>query len=156
MALAGALILLFSGWMLWGWLVSEHRKIVWARNWCAGLFILTAVLISFGAGAGSALVVVKGRHRDQIREFATRLDQQLALGRTSLVQDELRRVTETPDEWSTESEDLLKRFTASIDRLHVDPAAPENSPPKSAKFDGGQPAIRDGQNPRSLNQPIRR
>lgn len=117
MVLVAALILLFCAWTLWGWFVTDRREILWARNWCATMFVASAILISLGAGAVTTLVVVKGRHRAQVQEFATVLEQHLSAGHTDIARKELKRIIEEPDEWSADSEDLLKRMTASTERL---------------------------------------
>ncbi|MCA9035634.1 MAG: hypothetical protein KDA91_10910 [Planctomycetaceae bacterium] len=117
MALMVVMVFLFAGWMLWGWMVSEHRNIWWMKKWCAIAFVCTVMLICVGTGAGLTLVIVKQSHRAEVREFAGALESELAKGNSQRVLAELRSVVSVPDEWSKDSQDLLKRMTASTDRM---------------------------------------
>lgn len=122
MALAGILILLFAAWMLWGWLVGEHREIIWMRNWCATLFVITALLISGGAGVGVTIAVSRSRHRADVRNFAEALEKQLAAGKYQEARNSLQSVINTPDEWSDDSHDLLERMTTVTARMQQSPS----------------------------------
>lgn len=115
--LIGALILLSAGWLLWGWTVSEAYDIPWLRKFCAISFTSIAVLISAGLGAGVALTISKGRLRQDVRDFAAMLDQQLQQGRQQAARQALQSVLQPPDEWSTDSRDLLERMQAATQRL---------------------------------------
>lgn len=122
MALVGILILLFAAWMLWGWLVGEHREIIWMRNWCATLFVITALLISGGAGVGVTIAISRSRHRADVRNFAEALEKQLAAGKYQEARNSLQSVINTPDEWSDDSHDLLERMTTVTARMQQSPS----------------------------------
>lgn len=122
MALVGILILLFAAWMLWGWLVGEHREIIWMRNWCATLFVITALLISGGAGVGVTIAISRSRHRADVRNFAEALEKQLAAGKYQEARNSLQSVISTPDEWSDDSHDLLERMTTVTARMQQSPS----------------------------------
>lgn len=122
MALVGILILLFAAWMLWGWLVGEHREIIWMRNWCATLFVITALLISGGAGVGVTIAISRSRHRADVRNFAEALEKQLAAGKYQEAKNSLQSVINTPDEWSDDSHDLLERMTTVTARMQQSPS----------------------------------
>lgn len=117
MALISVLILLFSAWMLWGWLVGENREILWMRNWCAISFVISALLISAGTGIGITVAVSRSHHRAEVRAFAEALERQLAAGRADQALEHLQKVINRPDEWSSDSSDLLERMSAETDRM---------------------------------------
>jgi hypothetical protein len=117
MALIAVLILLFSAWMLWGWLVGENREILWMRNWCAISFVISALLISAGTGIGITVAVSRSQHRAEVRAFAEALERQLAAGRADKARQHLQKVIDRPDEWSSDSNDLLERMTAETARM---------------------------------------
>lgn len=124
MALIVVLILLFAGWMFWGWMVSEHRDIAWMKKWCSILFIITAMLISTGGGAVVTMVIIKRQHRSQFTRFATALESQLREGKSDEALRTLQAVINTPDEWSNDSTDPLKRMVSTTERIQE-----ANSPP---------------------------
>ena len=126
MALIVVLILLFAGWMFWGWMVSEHRDIAWMKKWCSILFIITAMLISTGGGAVVTMVIIKRQHRSQFTRFATALESQLREGKSDEALRTLQAVINTPDEWSNDSTDPLKRMVSTTERIQE-----ENSPPST-------------------------
>ena len=118
MALIAALIALFAGWMLWGWLVSEHRDIVWMRQWCAAIFVITAILISAFGGSTFTAVLLRKRHRAEVRQFAESLESGLLRGQHEQVLAVLRSVISPPADADDRSGDVLQRMSATSARLH--------------------------------------
>ncbi len=124
MALIAALIALFAGWMLLGWLVSEHWDIVWMRRWCAAIFVITAILISAVGGSAVTAVVLRQRHRAEVRQFAESMESLLRQGEHEKVLVGLRSVIAPPEDADESGRDVLQRMSATSARLK-EPQIPE-------------------------------
>lgn len=111
------LLVLFSSWMLWGWVVGESRNLKWMRNWCATLFVISALIISSGGGAVVAWKMSESRHRAAAKRFAVAIETRLRKGETDEVLEELSQVIEPPDEWSGGSPDVLDRVDTATSKL---------------------------------------
>lgn len=111
MILFAVFLTLFTAWMFWGWLVGESRDIRWMRNWCAGIFVVLAILICLGSGAWLSRRLTEARHRNAVQRVSQLLHQRMNEGRSEDVKDALKHLAEAPDEWSTHSEDILVRLT---------------------------------------------
>jgi len=112
MALIAALFALFAGWMLWGWLVSEHRDIVWMRQWCSGIFVITAILISAAGGSAVTAVWLRKQHRAEVRQLAESLESGLQRGQHEKVRAVLRFLISPPADSDDFDGEALRRMSA--------------------------------------------
>ena len=106
---------LFAAWMLLGWMIGESRDIGWMRNWCAGIFVITALVSCLAGGALMARRLTQATCRSSVQEFARLLNERAEQGRMEDVRDAIQHLAEQPDEWSSHSPDILRR----IDELTV-------------------------------------
>lgn len=107
---------LFAAWMLWGWFVGESRKIPWMRHWCATLFVLTTLLLSFGAGGFVARKITRQNARTEIAKVLAAIEQNLERGNTRLVLQELNALDQTgnPDASDFELLSHLPKMSSSL------------------------------------------
>ncbi len=117
MILFGVFLTLFTAWMFWGWLVGESRDIRWMRNWCAGIFVMLAILICLGSGAWLSRQISESRHREAVQRVTQLLHERMNQGRIEDVKDALQHLAEDPNEWSTHSEDVLVRLSVVTEAL---------------------------------------
>ena len=110
---------LFAGWMLWGWCVGESKKIPWMRHWCAPLFVITTMLLSFGTGGFVARKISRENARTEIRKVLTAIEQNLERGNTNLVLQELRELDQTDNPDASEFE-LLSHLPKMSSSLHYE------------------------------------
>lgn len=101
--------LLFAAWMLLGWMIGESRDIRWMRNWCAGIFVITALVSCLAGGALLARRMTQTACRSSVQEFARLLHERAEQGRMEDVRDAIQHLAEQPDEWSSHSPDILRR-----------------------------------------------
>jgi hypothetical protein len=121
MVLIPVLVLLFASWMLWGWIVADHRNIAWMRKWCAILFTVTAIFISAGAGIFTTLTFCRREQRIQIRELATDIEQKLSQGQVDAALKQVREIVQRPGEWSDQSPDILDRVEVVTKKQKASP-----------------------------------
>lgn len=117
MILVGVFLTLFTAWIFWGWLVGESRNIRWMRNWCAGIFVVLAILICLGSGTWFSRRISESRHRDAVQRVTQLLHERMNEGRIEDVKDALQHLAEDPDELSTHSEDVLVRLSVVTEAL---------------------------------------
>ena len=110
MILFAVFLTLFTAWMFWGWLVGESRDIRWMRNWCAGTFVVLAIMICLSSGAWLSHRLTEARHRDSVQRLTQQLHHRMNAGRIDDVKDALQHLAEDPGEWSTHSGDILTRM----------------------------------------------
>ena len=109
--LAATLLLLFTAWVFYGWIVAESLQIRWLKHYCAGLFILLLILICLGGGIGLTRQVLMASHRAAIQQLAGQLHQRLKDGRESEVHSAIRFLAEPPQEGTNASGDVLQRVS---------------------------------------------
>lgn len=107
---------LFSSWMLWGWVVGETNNIKWMRVCFAPTFVITAMLISAGAGVIVTRIVLKKELRHNVTELLTAIESRIAAGDTKTVLSEIRATdfTDSPD---ASDFDLLKHLPEMTENL---------------------------------------
>ena len=110
MILFAVFLILFTAWMLFGWFVGESRDIRWMRNWCAGIFVVMAILICLGGGAWVSRRFTQKSYRESVTKLTRLLDERAKEGRMEDVRDAIAHIAEHPDEWSTHSSDILQRM----------------------------------------------
>jgi hypothetical protein len=110
-------LILFTSWMLWGWIVGESRDIRWMRNWCAGIFVVLCILLCLGGGAWFSRQAIQSSCRSRVQEFTRLLYERMEEGRIDDVRDALQHISEEPDEWSTYSRDRLQRMDEVTEAL---------------------------------------
>lgn len=111
MLLFAVFLILFTSWMLWGWMVGESRDIRWMRNWCAGIFVVLCILVCLGGGAWISRQITQSSYRSDVRQLTRLLNERMQEGRIDDVRDALQHIAEEPDEWSTFSRDPLQRLS---------------------------------------------
>jgi hypothetical protein len=116
MILIPVFLILFASWMLWGWVVGESKDIKWMRVWFAPIFVVTAVLIAAGAGAGIAVVMVRQRVTHDVAELLDTFQQAIEAGRAAEVAQEIRR-TDRSDDPDRDAFDLLKHLSVMQSNL---------------------------------------
>jgi len=109
-------LILFAGLMLWGWIEGESKNIRWLRHWCAPLFVMTAMLISAGAGAGAALAISRGAITADVAQLLQRIEEKISAGQSHEVVKEIR-ATDHTDDPDRDAFDLLKHLTVMNENL---------------------------------------
>jgi hypothetical protein len=107
--LAATLLLLFTAWVFYGWIVAESFQIRWLKHYCAGLFIILLMLICLGGGIGLTRQFLVSTHRATVQQLAGDLHQRLKDGRHTEVHAAIRFLAETPQEGTDTSGDVLQR-----------------------------------------------
>lgn len=135
MYLLAAFLVLFTAWMFLGWMFGEARDIRWLRNWCAGIFVVMALLICLGGGAMLARRVTQSSHRQTLEQFARLLEERAEEGRIQDVRDAINHLANKPDEWSTHSPDILVRIdevTQALEKTALSKVATKSNGQKQA------------------------
>lgn len=115
--LIAVFLVLFTAWMLLGWMVGESRDIRWMRNWCAGIFVVMAILLCLGGGAWISRKMTQTAYRSSIQKFSRLLNERAGEGRMEDVRDAIQHLAEEPDEWSTHNADILRRIEEVTEAL---------------------------------------
>ena len=102
-------VLLFASWMLWGWVVGESKDIKWLRIWCAPTFVITAMLISAGAGAGITKALTEGAIRANVAKLLAAIELRIQAGEEDRVLSEIGATNHTDDP-DADAFDLLKHL----------------------------------------------
>ncbi len=121
--LAATLLLLFTAWVFYGWIVAESFQIRWLKYYCAGLFIILLILICLGGGIGMTRLFLVSSHRAAIQQLARQLDQRLKDGRESEVHAAIRFLAEPPQEGTDASGDVLQRVSQLQTAMESDTAS---------------------------------
>lgn len=117
MILVAVFLTLFTAWMFWCWMVGESRDIRWMRNWCAGIFVVLAIVICLGSGAWTTHRISESRHRVAVRRLSQLLHDRMGEDRIDDVRDALQHLAEVPDEWSAHNDDILTRLAVVTEAL---------------------------------------
>lgn len=110
---------LFAGWMLWGWCVGETNKIPWMRHWCAPLFVVTSMLLSFGTGGFVARKITRQNARVEVGKVLTAIEQNLERGNSALVLQELQALDQSGNPDADEFE-LLSHLPKMSSQLNYE------------------------------------
>lgn len=124
--LAGVLTALLAGWVLWAWTVAEGRDIKWLRITCARAFVVLVFVLGAGTGFVLTRIQMKAKYRAEIRKFSDAVQEAIASDPDGAL-EQLRRVLNPPDEWSTDSPDMLDRLSAEVARAGERPASPADA-----------------------------
>lgn len=108
--LIAVFLLLFTAWMLLGWFVGESRDVRWMRNWCAAIFVVMVILVCLGGGAWISRRMTQSSYRESLTNLSRLLNERAGEGRLEDVRDAITHLADEPDEWSTNSPDILKRI----------------------------------------------
>lgn len=106
--LSATLILLFTAWVFYGWIVAESLQIDWLKRLCAGVFILMTVLICLAGGVGLTRRMLLSDQRDTLQELVVQLHERLKDGHEKDVHAAIRFLAEPPSEGSG---DILQRVS---------------------------------------------
>jgi len=121
--LAATLLLLFTAWVFYGWIVAESFQIGWLKRYCAGLFITLVILICLCGGIGLTRQILVSAHRVTVQQLARQLHQRLKDGRESEVHAAIRFLAEPPQEVTDASGDVLQRVTQLTKAMDADSAS---------------------------------
>lgn len=135
MYLFAVFLLLFTAWMFLGWMIGESRDIRWMKNWCAGIFVITAILICLGGGAFFARRATQASCRASLEQFARLLEERAEEGRLQDVRDAISHLANKPDEWSSHSPDILTRIddvTQALEKTSINRVASKPAGQKKA------------------------
>ena len=116
MLVAPLFILLFAGWMLWGWTVGESKNIKWLRIWCAPTFVITAVLIAAGAGAGISRAITLKQVEQDVARLLDNIELRVRTGGSQRVLEEIQ-ATDQGDDPDAEAFDLLGHLSVMNENL---------------------------------------
>ena len=116
MVLIPIFLLLFAGWVLWGWFVGESKDIRILRHWCAPIFVCTAMLISFGAGAGISIALTKNKIRGDVEDLLATIELRVRTGDADKVISEIR-ATDHSDDPDRDAFDLLDHLSVMNENL---------------------------------------
>ncbi len=116
MILIPIFLILFACWMLWGWTVGESKDIRWLRHWCAPIFVVTAMLISAGAGAVVTRGIVRNRVRDDVTQLLATIEQKILTGQSRKVVSEIQ-ATDRSEDPDRDAFDLLDHITVMQENL---------------------------------------
>ena len=102
--------------MLWGWIVGESKNIKWLRKWCAPTFVVTAVLIAGGAGAGISRALTLKQVEGDVAQLLENIELRVRTGGSQRVVEEIRSIdhSEDPD---AEAFDLLSHLAVMNENL---------------------------------------
>ncbi|MEQ9409423.1 MAG: hypothetical protein RIK87_16925 [Fuerstiella sp.] len=120
MILIPIFLMLFAGWMLWGWTVGESKNIKWLRQWCAPAFVVTAVLIAGGAGAGISRAVTRQQVLNDVTQLLENIELRIRTGGADLVLSEIE-ATDHSDDPDRDAFDLLKHLAVMNEHLAPKP-----------------------------------
>lgn len=112
---------LFCAWMLWGWCVGESNNVKWMRQWCAPTFVITALLLAFGAGGILGRVLTRRAMRHEVAEIVDSIGKRLRNGDVQFVLQEIE-ATDMSDNPDASDFDLLRHLPVMRERL----ATPES------------------------------
>jgi hypothetical protein len=135
MYLFAVFLVLFTAWMFLGWMIGESRDIRWMRNWCAGIFVVMAILICLGGGAVFARRMTQASCRTSLEQFAKLLEERSEEGRIQDVRDAISHLANQPDEWSSHSPDILTRInevTQALEKTSLSRVATRAASQKAA------------------------
>ena len=135
MYLLAVFLVLFTAWMFLGWMIGESRDIRWMRNWCAGIFVVMAILICLGGGAVFARRMTQASCRKSLEQFAKLLEERAEEGRIQDVRDAISHLANRPDEWSSHSPDILTRIdevTQALEKTSLNRVATKAAGKKTA------------------------
>lgn len=116
MVLIPIFLLLFAGWVLWGWFVGESKDIKILRQWCAPIFVCTAMLISFGAGAGISIALTKNKIRGDVADLLENIELRVRTGGSDKVISEIR-ATDHSNDPDRDAFDLLDHLSVMNENL---------------------------------------
>lgn len=116
MILIPIFLILFACWMLWGWMVGESKNIKWLRHWCAPIFVVTAMLISAGAGGFVATHLVRKDVRSDVAALLQTIELKLDAGQSREVISEIR-ATDRSDDPDRDTFDLLDHIAVMQNNL---------------------------------------
>lgn len=122
MILVPIFLILSACWMLWAWSVGESSDIKWMRVWFAPMFVVTALLIAAGAGAGIAVVLVRQRVTTDVAELLETIEDKINSGAAAEVAREIR-LTDRSDDPDRDAFDLLKHLPVMQQHLAGKPNA---------------------------------
>jgi hypothetical protein len=106
--LSATLILLFTAWVFYGWIVAESLHIDWLKRLCAGVFILMTILICLAGGVGLTRRMLLSNQRETLQELVVQLHERLKDGHEKDVHAAIRFLAEPPAEGSG---DILQRVS---------------------------------------------
>ena len=106
--LSATLILLFTAWVFYGWIVAESLHIDWLKRVCAGVFIVLTILICLAGGVGLTRRMLLSQQRDALQELVLQLHERLKDGREKDVHAAIRFLADPPAEGSG---DILQRVS---------------------------------------------
>ncbi len=109
-------LLLFSAWMLWGWIVGESANIKWMRQICAPTFVCTLILISAGAGAVVSRSTTRNAVREEVATLLESIDRHVRAGNDEKVIQAIRE-TDRSDDPDRDAFDLLEHLPAMNEPL---------------------------------------
>lgn len=132
MILIPIFLLLFASWMLWGWFVGESKDIPWLRHWCAPIFVGTAVLIAFGAGAGIGQGLTRAKVRQDVAQLLENIELRVRTGGADMVISEIQATDHTGDP-DRDAFDLLDHLSVMNENLAPQTEEFEQQPEKVAR-----------------------
>ena len=107
---------LFCAWMLWGWCVGESSNIKWMRQWCAPTFVVTALLLAFGAGAFLGRGLTRRAIRTEVTQIMSSIGHHLRNGDVEVVLEEID-ATDMSDNPDASDFDMLRHLPAMRQQL---------------------------------------
>ncbi|MFO0975177.1 MAG: hypothetical protein U0996_02205 [Planctomycetaceae bacterium] len=134
--LIGTLLVLLTGWLLFGWFVGESSDIRWLKHWCSVLFVSMAVVLCLSGGAFVTHRITTSSHRKAVQELAAQLNQRMKEGRTADVRDAISFLANPPDERSNHSPDILRRLEELRTALRETSPAKQTQTATNANLDG--------------------
>ena len=123
--------LLFACWVLLGWVVGETQHVKWLRRCCAPIFVVTAMLISAGAGVAVTRGLVRKAVRDDVARLLDSIEQRIRMGESAKVISEIR-ATDHSDDPDRDAFDLLNHLSVMQQNLSNSSAAVAEKPVGSA------------------------
>lgn len=116
MILIPIFLMLFAAWMLWGWSVGESKNIKWLRQWCAPTFVVTAVIISAGAGAWLSRAITRQQVRSDVVKLLENVELRVRTGGAEKVITEIQ-ATDHSDDPDRDAFDILDHLAVMNDNL---------------------------------------
>ncbi|MCR9202549.1 MAG: hypothetical protein NXI04_28240 [Planctomycetaceae bacterium] len=123
---------LFCAWMLWGWCVGESSNIKWMRQWCAPTFVVTALLLAFGAGAFLGRGLTRRAIRTEVSQIMSSIGHHLRNGDVEVVLDQID-ATDMTDNPDASDFDVLRHLPSMREQL----TPPQQIAAQPAESDSG-------------------
>lgn len=127
------LVVLLTGWSLWGLFVGESIDIRWIRHWCGGIFVLMVALLSLGTGFLIARTMERSSARRDAFTALQLIADRIEAGNSQLVIRKIRALDHRGDP-DADAYDLLTELPEFVAELQLKSESARIATEKSASL----------------------